>query len=156
MKQGNLKAYTMFVPRNNTKLKPTRIKPFKQPKKGIEEECKADNTLQTKSVSFESIRLYSKLFVYRRNAGIRYSTMEVLVYVYVQYCENGIGCTSWSLANALNSNKANIGGDMRRMHNMLTTLVKLGSVDKLGTSVNGANLYIPSQKTIKDFSELSL
>jgi len=140
---------------NKTKgLKPKHSKVITSTKNAlndkIEEVLRMDKPLNSIGLTESYLILCRNSFVYRRKVGISSASMELLIYVYVEFKKSGKGVTSYTVSRDYNFYRS----ELQNCRNKLNKLEDKGLLVKAGFSESGGVVYIPSLRAIEELQSI--
>lgn len=110
-----------------------------------------DNPLKQSIDTDLYLKAYHDMFVYRRKNGISSEGMELLVYAYLVFMNSSEGISSLRVCKTFNRD---VHSELQSMRNKLNTLCRNGHLLKVGKTVNGGTLYIPSVESIEGLKNI--
>lgn len=146
---NHLNIYNPIHVLTNTK------KSLREAKNVIKRRKKSKKELDNPSITSIDTKIYldlmSKLMVFRRKNGLTVVGLELLIYCYNEFLQSNDGVTARVLCKAYGML---LPSEIQNTRNKLDTLCKRGYLLKIGSTCNGASLYIPTVKAITDLSAI--
>lgn len=124
---------------------------LKAVKKGLRDKNSLDNPSYSTITTIDYLKFSNNMFLFRRRCGLSSEAIDLLIYCYLVFKDNGEGVNSMRVCKDYN-NAAN--SELQSVRSKLNNLEAKGYLVKLGKTVFGSYLYIPSVKTIEDIENI--
>lgn len=122
-------------------------------KKVNKEAKKRHNPSKDFNLTNQYLKVLSWLIGFRKRNGLTPECCELLIYVYTFYVDSSKGLTCYAIAKMLRGH-SDVGSELRNTQRKLSSLVDKGLVCVVGSSDNGAYVYVPSVRTIEELREI--